>query len=106
MPDLYCLPLPRVSSTRGADNGGWAIQSGHPQLRSRGARKIKIICMFSDGLSPNAQSRLNNDKLELKEYTKEAIRHRDGLEIVKKIVSKQFAHNGAHAAAVENGFGH
>ena len=29
-------------------------------------QKVKIIGRFSDGLSPNAQLRLDNDKLELK----------------------------------------
>lgn len=64
----------------------------------KGLERVKIIGFFSDGLSPNAQSRLDNDKLELKEYTKEAVRHRDGLVIVEKIASKQFAHDRAHVA--------
>lgn len=53
-----------------------------------GLERVKIIGMFSDGLNPNAQSRLDNDKLELKEYTEEAVRHQDILEIVRKIASK------------------
>ena len=63
-----------------------------------GLERVKIIGLFSDGLGPNAQTRLDKDKLELKEYTKEAVRHRDGLKIVEKIASKQFAHDGAHTA--------
>ena len=63
-----------------------------------GLERVKTIGLFSDGLGPNAQVRLDKDKLELKEYTKEAVMHRDGLEIVEKIASKQFAHDGAHAA--------
>ena len=60
--------------------------------------RVKIIGLFNDGVGPNAQARLDKDKLDLKEYTKEAVRHRDGLEIVEKIASKQFAHDEAHAA--------
>ena len=59
--------------------------------------RMKILDIFNDGLGRNAQSRLDNEKLELKEYTKEAVRYRDRLKIVEKIASKQFAHNGAHA---------
>ena len=54
--------------------------------------------MFNDVLGPNAQKQLEMAKLELKAYTKEAVRHRDGLEIVENIASKQFAHSEAHAA--------
>ena len=59
--------------------------------------RMKILDIFNDGLGRNAQSRLDNEKLELKEYTKEAVRYRDRLKIIEKITSKQFAHNGAHA---------
>ena len=53
-----------------------------------GLERVKIIGLFNDGLGPNAQMRFDKDKLELKDYTKEAVRHRDGLEIIEKIVSK------------------
>ena len=37
-------------------------------------------------------------KLELKEYTKEAVRHKDGLECIEKIATKQFVLSKTHAA--------
>ena len=63
-----------------------------------GLERVKIIGLFSNSLGPNAQSRLDNEKLEVKEYTNEAVRRQDELEIVEKIASKQFAHDRAHAA--------
>ena len=53
-----------------------------------GLERVKVIGLFSDVLGPEAQKQLEMAKLELKEYTKEAVRHRDGLEIVKNIASK------------------
>lgn len=61
----------------------------------------KVKNLFSDEVGPNVQRRPDNDKYELKEYTKEAVRHRDRLEIVEKITSKQFAHDETHAAGSE-----
>ena len=62
-----------------------------------GLERVKFIGLFNDVRGPQAQKQLEIAKLELKEYTKEAVRHRDGLEIVENIASKQFAHSGAHA---------
>ena len=61
-------------------------------------KQVKIIGLFSDVIGPNAQKQLDIAKLKLKEYTKEAVRHRDGLECVEKIATKKFAHSGTHAA--------
>ena len=44
-----------------------------------GLERVKIISLFSDVLGPHSQKRLEMTKLELKEYRKEAVRHRDGL---------------------------
>ena len=44
-----------------------------------GLERVKIIGLFSDVLGPHSQKRLEMAKLELKEYRKEAVRHRDGL---------------------------
>ena len=63
-----------------------------------GLEQVKIIGLFSDVIGPNAQKQLHIAKLELKEYTKEAVHHRDGQECVEKITTKQFAHSGIHAA--------
>ena len=63
-----------------------------------GLEKVKIINNLNIGMDMNSQTMLDNEKLELKEYTKEAVRYRDGLEIVEKIASKQFTHDGAHTA--------
>jgi hypothetical protein len=63
-----------------------------------GLERVKVIGLFSDVLGTHAQKQLEMVKLELKAYTKEAVHHRDGLEIVKNIASKQFAHSGAHTA--------
>ena len=63
-----------------------------------GLERVQIISIFSDRLGPNAQSRLDNEKLKLKKYTNEAVRHRNILEVVERISSKQFAHDKAHAA--------
>ena len=63
-----------------------------------GLERVKIIDLFNDVLGSRAQKRLDMAKLELKEYTKEAVRHQDGLEIIEKIASKYFAHNVGHAA--------
>ena len=41
-----------------------------------GLERVKIIGLFSDVIGPNAQKQLDIAKLELKEYTKEAVRHR------------------------------
>ena len=51
------------------------IRSGYLE----GLEKVKIIGLFSDVLGPHSQKRLEMAKLELKEYRKEAVRHRDGL---------------------------
>ena len=61
-------------------------------------KRVKIIGLFSDVIGPNAQKQVDIAKSELKEYTKEAVRHRDGLECVEKIATKQFAHSRTHAA--------
>jgi hypothetical protein len=63
-----------------------------------GLKRVKVIGLFNDVQGPQAQKQLDIAKLELKEYTKEVVRHRDGLEIVENIASKQFAHSGTHAA--------
>ena len=63
-----------------------------------GLERVKIIGLFNDVLGLQAQKQLELAKLELKEYTKEAVRHRDGLEFVENIVSKQFTHSGVHDA--------
>lgn len=47
---------------------------------------------------PNAQEDLDKDKLELKEYTKGAVRYRDGKELVHKIATSQFEYRGAQAS--------
>lgn len=96
MSNLYCILLPRIPSPWGADNGPFKVDIRNWDLE--GLERVKIIGIFSNGLGPNAQLRLDNEKLELKEYTKKAIRHRDGLEIVEKIALKQFALDGAHTA--------
>ena len=85
-------------SSRGTNHGGWPIQGGHPQRWPRRTRKGETIGLFNDWLGPTAQKWLDIKKLVLKEYTKEAVRHRDGLEIVEKIASKQFVHDGPYAA--------
>ena len=69
------------------------IRSGNRE----GLEQVKIIGLFSDVLGPHAQKMLEMVKLELKEYIKEAVRHRDGLERVEKITMKQFVHSGTHA---------
>ena len=51
-------------------------------------KRVKIIGLFSDVIGPNAQKQVDIAKSELKEYTKEAVRHRDGLECVEKIATK------------------
>jgi hypothetical protein len=43
-----------------------------------GLERVKISGFFSNRLGPNAQSRLENEKLKLKEYTKEVVRYRNG----------------------------
>ena len=63
-----------------------------------GLERVKIIGLFSDVIGPNVQKQLDITKLELKDYIKEAVCHRDGLECVEKIASKQFAHSEIHAA--------
>ena len=63
-----------------------------------GLERVKIIGLFSDVIGMNAQKQLDIAKLELKEYSKEAVRHRDGLECVEKFATKQFAHSWTHAA--------
>ena len=62
-----------------------------------GLEQVKTIGLFSDVLGLHAQKRLEMAKLELKEYIKEAVRHRDELERVEKITMKQFVHSGTHA---------
>ena len=63
-----------------------------------GLERVKIIGLVSDVLGPHAQKRLKMSKLGLKVYTKKAVRHQDGLEIVENIALKQFAHSGTHVA--------
>ena len=58
--------------------------------------RVKIIGLFSDVIGPNVQKQLDIAKLKLKEYIKEAVRHRDGLECFEKIATKQFSE--IHAA--------
>ena len=53
-----------------------------------GLKNVKVIVLFNDVLGPYAQKQLKFAKLELKAYTKEAIRHQDGLEFVNDIISK------------------
>lgn len=77
-------------------NGPFKVDIRNGDLE--GLERVKIIGLFNDRLGPNTQARLDKDKLELKEYIKEAVRHQDGLKIVEKIASKQFAHDGAYAA--------
>ena len=81
-----------MSSPRNKNYDRWPIQGGHPQRGPRRARKGK-----SHRLAQR-RARSKMVKLELKAYTKEVVQHRAGLEIVENIASKQFAHNGAHAA--------
>ena len=70
------------------------IRSGNLE----GLERVKIIDLFNDVIGPNAQKQLDIANLKLKEYIKEAVHHRDGLECVEKIATKQFAYNGTHAA--------
>ena len=67
-------------------NGPFKVDIRNGDLE--GLERVKIIGLFNDEMGLNAQARLDKDKLDLKEYTKEAVRHRDGLEIVEKIASK------------------
>ena len=77
-------------------NGPFKVDIRNGDLE--GLERVKTIGLFSNGLAPNTQVRLDKDKLELKEYTKETIMHWDGLEIVENIASKQSAYDGAYAA--------
>ena len=79
-----------------ADSGLFKVDIRSGDLE--GLERVQIIGLYSDAEGPNAQAQLDKAKLELKEYTKEAVRHRDGLECVEKIATKQFAHSGTHAA--------
>ena len=58
-----------------------------------GLEKVKVIGMFNDVLGLQAKKQLEMTKLKLKEYTNEAVRHRDRLKIVENIASKQFTHS-------------
>lgn len=98
MSDLYHIHLPRVPSLRVRITADGPLKVDIRNRELEGLERVKIIGLFNNGLGPNAQSRLNNEKIELKECTKEAVWHRNGLEIVERIASKQFAHDGVHVA--------
>lgn len=46
----------------------------------------------------NERATLEDQKEDLKEYTKEAVKFIDGKEVVEKIATRQFLHEGAHAS--------
>jgi hypothetical protein len=85
------MPNPRITA-----DGQFKVDIRNGNLEE--LERVKIIGLFSDVLGTYAQKQLEMVKLELKAYRKEAVHHRDGLEIVENIVSKQFAHSGAHTA--------
>lgn len=52
-------------------NGPFKVDIRNGDLE--GLERVKIIGLFNDEMGLNAQARLDKDKLDLKEYTKEAV---------------------------------
>jgi hypothetical protein len=76
-------------------NGPFKVDIRNGDLEELGGKKI--IGLFSDQLGPNAQTRLDNDKLELKKYTKSSAtprRIRDRREDCVKIICAQWGPRG------------